>query len=249
MRRRAICPIAWASDRDAFPLQFLYRIIPWVYDCWGPDFPRWDRLLGRLEPPVAFFSSRAVANRYSALLPATACHWVPEAIDHHAYDPGTPLFERGIGVLEIGRRWSLFGRRFGNSLSQCEQRCLGAEGDVAIPPGRLRSVLADSRVMVCVPKSVTHPEAAGGVETVTYRYFEAIASRCIVLGRCPDELRDLWGYNPVVEVDEETDPGFVVDVVRNCRRYQDLVDSNYERLQQVGLWQHRLRFMASTAAC
>jgi hypothetical protein len=241
--------MAWASDRDAFPLQFLYRIVPWVYDCWGPDFPRWDRLLGRLDPPVAFFSSRAVASRYSERLPSTACHWVPEAIDHHAYDPGPPLAERGVGILEIGRRWSLFRDRFGKALERCAQRCIGLEGGIVIPADRLRSVLADSRVMVCVPKVMTHPDAAGGIETVTYRYFEAMASRCIVLGFCPDELRDLWGFNPVVEVDAETDPDFVAEVVHDCNRYQDLVDRNYERLMQVGLWKHRLQFMAAHATC
>jgi hypothetical protein len=241
--------MAWASDRDAFPLQFLYRIIPWVYDCWSPDFPRWDRLLKRLDPPIAFFSSRTVANRYSALLPATACHWVPEAIDHQAYSPGAPLTERPIGVLELGRRWDLFGSRFGKALERCGSPCISAAGDLAIPVERLRSVLADSRVMVCVPKSVTHPDAAGGIETVTYRYFEAMASRCIPLGRCPDELRDLWGYNPVVEVDAETEPDFVVEVVHDCNRYQNLVDRNYARLMQVGLWKHRLQFMAAQASC
>ena len=62
--------------------------------------------------------------------------------------------------------------------------------------------LANSRVSICFPQSITNPERCGKVETVTLRYFESMASKCLIVGKCPLELRDLFGYNPVIEVDD-----------------------------------------------
>ncbi len=250
IERRAICPVAWASDRDAFPLQLAYRLIPWVYDCWEPDFPRWDRLLLRLRPPVAFFSCRRVADRFADRLPDTVCHWVPEAVDCKAYSPGQDLAARCIGVLEVGRRWGEFSRRFGPALERCgisSLRSDAATAPTAIPSDRFRDVLASTRLLVCYPKSITHPDAAGSVETVTYRYFEGMASRCLLVGHCPAELRELWGYDPVIEVNLNTDPRHLVEIATDPSRHQALVDRNYARLREVGLWRHRLEFMARHA--
>ena len=45
--------------------------------------------------------------------------------------------------------------------------------------------LARSRVSICVPSSVTHPERAGDIETMTIRYLQSMVSKCVVLGRAP----------------------------------------------------------------
>ena len=80
-----------------------------------------------------------------------------------------------------------------------------ADALAAPPPLGLRMPLAagfgDAKVSVCFPSSTTHPQRSGSVETATHRYFESFASRCIVVGRAPAELVDLFGYNPVVEAD------------------------------------------------
>ena len=50
------------------------------------------------------------------------------------------------------------------------------------------------------PCSLTHPERSGPVETVTHRYFESMASKCLIIGHAPRELIDLFGYNPAIEM-------------------------------------------------
>ena len=241
--RLGLCPVAWASDRDVFPLQFRYRLVPWIYDCWGPQLDQWRRLLRRLDPPVVFFSSRDAMRFLSSAIPGSSCHWVPEAVDASVYDSGGPLIDRPIAVLEIGRTWPGFSERFGSSLASagvCHIRptAPGSVGIVDLP-----STLKQARIVVCYPKSITHPELAGGVETVTHRYFEAMASRCILVGHCPDELRDLWGYNPVVEVGSHTEPAILMQIALDPAGHQDLVDRNYRMLQECGLWKHRIRCM------
>lgn len=245
--RNAICPIAWASDRDAFPLQLRYRITPWIYDCWPADFARWDGLLSRLAPQAAYFSARSVARRFAVAHPSIRCDWVPEAIDPEAYEPGLALESRRTGLLELGRIWPAFSGRFRRGLEAAGvvyKQTFAGDRSRYVSACELPSVLADTRLLVCYPKSVSHPSVAGGVETVTYRYFEGMASRCVLIGHCPEELADLWGYNPVVEVGLDYPVEFLVDAALNPSRYQPLVDRNYDRLQEIGHWRHRIRLIS-----
>jgi len=100
--------------------------------------------------------------------------------------------------------------------------------------------LASSRISVCFPRSFTHSESTGGVETVTHRYFESIASGCLLLGHCPDELLDLFGYNPVVEVETGDEFGQIERILADLQPFQEQVDANYRRLLEVGTWRQRV---------
>ena len=240
--RTMVSPLAWASDRDIFPAGFNWRIIPWIYDCWEPDFNKWERLLRRLRITTAFFSARLAAEEFSNRLPNVACHWLPEAVDPSFYDPGRLLSGRPIDVLDIGRRFERM-----HSLLDSGLRTAGIihrSGPLRSPDGRtghdaLRAALASTRMPICYPKSLTHPNQAGRVETATYRYFEGFASRCLVVGQCPAELRDLWGFNPVADVDPSAPLETIIELARSIERHQELVDKNYARLMEAGCWVHR----------
>ncbi len=100
-----------------------------------------------------------------------------------------------------------------------------------------------TKISICFPKSSTDPESSGGVETVTFRYFESIASKCLIVGHCPQELKDLFGYNPVIEIKESGEGEQLLRLLSNIGRYQDLVEKNYQRMCEVGTWDARVRTM------
>jgi hypothetical protein len=112
----------------------------------------------------------------------------------------------------------------------------------------LASTLGQTRIMLCFPKSVTHPAEAGSLETATYRYFEAFAAGCLVMGRCPVELRDLWGYDPVLPLDPTRPSESILHALERLSDLQALVDRNLERLAQVGTWHHRAIEMVRLAS-
>jgi hypothetical protein len=93
---------------------------------------------------------------------------------------------------------------------------------------------------------MTDPVKAGGVETVTFRYFESIASCCLIVGHCPAELEDLFGYNPVIEADLQDPAGQLFDLLQNIDSYQGFVDKNRQRMLEVGSWDVRVETMLST---
>jgi len=92
---------------------------------------------------------------------------------------------------------------------------------------------------VCFPCSQTHPERSGTVETVTHRYFEGMASRCLLVGHGPQELVDLFGYNPVIEMQGGREAEQIEQILRDPESVAELVERNYRRLLEVGSWKKR----------
>ena len=105
--------------------------------------------------------------------------------------------------------------------------------------------LGDSQISVCFPSTITHPQRSGDVETLTHRYLESIASKCLVVGQCPQELRILFGYSPIVEADLNSPADQLLDILSNISNYQDAVERNYQRLLQVGTWGTRVESLLS----
>lgn len=244
----AVTPLSWASDRDLYPYAFAYRIIPWIYDCWPAQWSRWESLLRRLRVPMAFFSSQSAAYEFTRRMPGLRCEWVPEAVDPHRYDPTCRLSARRIDVLELGRLSLPLHRRLRPTLAERGFRHeFQVPGAPRLYAGQeaLRAALAQTRLLVCLPKSITHPEAAGGLETVTHRYFEGIASGCVLVGHCPAELRELWGFDPVVPIDPNEPELGVLEALEQLDRLQRLVERNLQRMHEVGTWNHRAAAMIS----
>lgn len=172
------------------------------------------------------------------------CEWLPEACDPLEYSASKPWSERDIDVLELGRKYDRFHSRIRDPLAKRKRSHLfeRVKGSIIFPE---RDDLIDgygrTKIAICFPCSVTHPERSGAVETVTLRYFESIASKCIILGHAPQELTDLFGYNPVVEVQEGNELEQIESLLANPDSCHDLVEENHRRLLEVGTWEHRVK--------
>jgi hypothetical protein len=241
-RRACLVTLCWPNDGPAFPYGMVHQLIPWICDCWPRNYDQWERLLKRNRTQMAFFSARGSAEYFQERIPGLKSVWMPEACDPVEYDPGRPLTARSIDVLEIGRKHQRFHQAVVAPLRAAGWAHVFAEtwGKPVYPDqATLHAALGDSVVSICFPRMDTHPELAGGLETVTLRYFESIASGCIVLGRCPAELETLFGYNPVIEIDWKDPWSQLAEILEKRGDYQKLVDRNLARLREVGTWKAR----------
>jgi hypothetical protein len=147
-------------------------------------------------------------------------------------------------VLELGRKNDLFHSRITDPLATARRPHLfeKVKGQIIFPdrPGLIRG-LSQSKISICFPSSQTHPERSGTVETVTLRYFESIASKCVLLGHAPQELIDLFGYNPVIEVDTGSEYEQLKSILSDPDSARVLVEKNYQRLLEVGTWKCRIK--------
>ena len=169
---------------------------------------------------------------------------LPEAIDIAKYSPGSSLPSRSIDVLELGRRHPSW-----HEAVQTAARDQGVTHFYERVPGELvfsaetslSSGLAQSKISVCFPSNVTHPDRSGSVSTLTSRYLESMASRCLVLGESPPELRDLLGFDPVVRADMSEPWRQLDSILATIDTYQPQVDRAHEQIQSVGTWNFRIR--------
>ena len=67
-----------------------------------------------------------------------------------------------------------------------------------------------------------------------------MASKCVIVGHAPQELIDLFGYNPVLEVQERQEYEQIDWVLDNLTSLTELVELNYSRLLEVGTWKKRV---------
>jgi hypothetical protein len=242
-RTAYLVPTGQLGEGRYVPVTYFNEVIPFYFDAWPNLWEPLAALLRRHRVRVAFFTARQTAAHFRETMGLDAI-WMPEACDPAQYRPDKPLAARGTDVLELGRKYD----RYHDAIAPA----LAADGRSHLferVKGRMifdtREAMiggfADAKVSVCFPSSITHPERSGHVETVTHRYFESIASRCLILGHGPAELTDLFGYDPVVRADDRDPAGQLRDVLARVEDYQPLIDRNYRRLLEVGTWDVRMR--------
>ncbi|MBV9625895.1 MAG: glycosyltransferase family 1 protein [Acidobacteria bacterium] len=247
LRRSSAGPVFVAfmgfTESKTLPFSCWTEILPYCFDCWPATYDRWTSFFARHRVRLAFFSARQSAGYFRQKLPAMRSVWLAEATEPFEYDPSIPLGQREIDVLELGRKNDVFHNRVAAFLASRKKvhHFERTKGQIIFPNRQeLIRGLAQTKISVCFPCSQTHPERSGAVETVTHRYFESMASKCLILGHAPAELIDLFGYNPVIEVEEGAEFEQIDFVLNNFGAFHALIQRNYRRLLEVGTWTQRV---------
>lgn len=225
-------------DASAFPYGYCHEIIPVLWDTW-PKY--WDRLISsmkRLKINLAFFTQSQTLEYVSRILPGVKCYYIPEGLSSDGYVAGDNLENRIIDVLELGRVHNEYHR----AILGGDYCVVWQDSDKLLFPTQqsLCEGLSNSKVVINFPRCMSHPEHAGGVETLTQRYWECMLSRSLMIGHAPKELVDLIGYNPVVEVEWGNEKNQLEKVLSNISSYQSMVDHNYYIALTKSRWDTRI---------
>lgn len=219
---------------DTFPEYVHYEIIPMIWDCWPKFFEKTCQWFIKHDVKTAIFTSSQTAERMKKRFPQMNILAITEGIDTSKYKEGKNLNERSIDLLEFGRRNK---KVFDVDLPSEYKHLYSKNGEHIFKTEHdLVDGLADSKVTVCYPRCDTQPQKAGDIETLTQRYWEAMLSRIVIVGRAPQELIDLIGYNPVIEIKRERQTEHIIDIIKHIEEYQTLVDKNRETALKMGDW-------------
>jgi hypothetical protein len=238
-----LVPSGQASEARFFPVTYFHPIIPWIFDAWPNLWDRIEQILRRHRVRLAFFSSRQAADHFRRKLGIDAV-WLPEACNPALFDPSKPLRDRPTDVLELGRKHDAYHEAVTPPLAELGKTHLyeKVKGQIIFPTeDDMRAGFDNAKVSVCFPSSITHPARSGHVETVTLRYFESMAAKCLIVGHCPAELRDVMGFDPVVAADTGDPAGQLRHILDHVDDYQSVVDRNYAALLERGVWDVRVR--------
>lgn len=236
-RLRFLEPVSLSFD--TFPDYARYEIIPMVWDCWPCYFEKMCAWLKRHEVKTAIFTSSQTAERIRNRFPHMNIMFCPEAVDTSKYTQGKLLKERSIDVLEFGRSTNL--NLNDNKNKSFRYVCTKVNGKFLFTNEQLYETMSNARITISLPRSFTEPELAGDIETLTQRYWECMLSRMVMLGHAPQELIDLIGYNPVIEIDKGHVKEQILDILAHVEDYQLLVNKNRETALRIGSWGIRMK--------
>lgn len=194
---------------------------------------------------VSFFNSQKL-NNFEA-------YYVPEGIDSNKYTYKDYQFKT-IDIIQYGRHWNwlhkeLIQQSEIKNLSYEYDRDLGQKGLQYKTRKEFTEALSRSKIAVCVPRNITHSHLVNDLSTLTTRYFECMSSKCIIWGSAPQELIDLMGYNPVIEIDLKNPIQQLKEILINYSSYKDLIEKNYEAVIKDHQWSDRAERIINILNC
>lgn len=226
---------------DTFPDYARYEVVPMFWDCWPCYFEKTCEWLRKHQVKTAIFSSRMTAERMQERFPEMRIIWCPEAVDGDVYQKGKLLKDRTIDLLEFGRSNEKVLQTEALSLNHV---CTKQNGKFIYTNEQLYQAMGDAKVTIALPRSMTQPEMAGDIETLTQRYWECMFSRMVMVGHAPKELVDFIGYNPVIELRKDISAEALIrDVLEHIDDYQAIVDRNRETAERFGSWDVRMEWL------
>ena len=226
---------------DTFPDYARYEVVPMFWDCWPCYFEKTCEWLRKHQVKTAIFSSRMTAERMQERFPEMRIIWCPEAVDGDVYQKGKLLKDRTIDLLEFGRSNEKVLQTGALSLNHV---CTKQNGKFIYTNEQLYQAMGNAKVTIALPRSITQPEMAGDIETLTQRYWECMFSRMVMVGHAPQELVDFIDYNPVIELrDDISAEALIRDVLEHIDDYQELVDKNRETAERLGSWDVRMKWL------
>jgi len=228
---------------------FLYqgRRSVYLFDAWPQYYDRISSFVQDWGIQQVFVSASQSAERLSASIESCTFHWIPEGVTPGVYacyrDDA-----RDIDVIQIGRRHDSYHQKINAVLKHSGKSYLYEQkpGQLVFPTRQaFVDGLARTRISICFPSSVTHPQRAGDIRTMTARYLQSMVSGCLVIGSAPEEMIRLFGYNPVVEADLE-DPGSqLLSILDQFDSFHELIEKNRSTIMSEHTWLQRWRQISS----
>lgn len=216
-----------------------------IFDAWPSNHKIIIKYLNHFKVKNAFFTSSQATRIIQEDVIDTVCHWIPEGVLPESYK-SLPYQDKTIDVLALGRKYDAYHTKIVGCLELSKRIYLfeKKKGNIIFPTrDGFIDGLAKSKISICVPSSITHPERSGDIEVITQRYLQSMVSKCIILGHAPKELIELFGYNPVIEIDYRDPENQILEILDNYSDYHSLVEKNYEMVLKNHTWQNRWNSM------
>jgi len=204
-------------------------------------------MIENLKIDIVFFSYKQSFEYFKKSLPKVKCFWVPEGISFNEYY-AVPYSKKDIDILHLGRRYDFYHNKIvdfccENNLKYLYER---KRGEIIFPSKTdFINGLARSKISICVPSSITHPLRSGYISGLTQRYLQSMASKCLILGYVPEDMKYLFDYNPIIQIDMKNTTQQINDILKNFSEYIKLIEKNYLEVKEKHQWKNRVTVIQS----
>lgn len=219
----------------------------YLFDAWPQYHDALIEFVGQYNVSSVHVSSMQAAERLQGICQCPV-FWVPEGIDpssYYAYE----YHNKDIDVLEFGRKHQPYHEAIKGFL-QKNRKVHIYEKKRGEPIFNTRQSflegLARSKISICIPCNITHPERAGDIETMTMRYLQSMLAKCLIVGHAPMEMVKLFGYNPVVEIDRANPCSQLSALLNSYEDFIPLIKKNYNHVLEKHTWEKRWKVIKHT---
>lgn len=212
----------------------------YLFDPWPKHHREIVRFVNDFSVDYIFVPSSQATINLNNILGKKNVFWIPEGINPENYNY-LPFVQKDIDVLAMGRKYQKYHDVIVSPLSKANinYRYSTIEKMVFPDYSSLIEGLARTKISICFPANITHPERTGGIGTITNRYLQSIVSKCLIVGIAPKEMIDVFGYNPIIEVNFDDPVGQIIDILANFENYEELIDKNYKMVVNNHTWKNR----------
>lgn len=236
--------VAIGYQKEKFFPYFLFQAKSkslWMYDAWEPLFDEIEKTIRFYRLNHIFIASKQSVAYFNGLnIPNFKAYWVPEAVDVSKYE-FIDYQKRTIDVLQLGRKWNEYHNKIKTLENDFVYTYEKKAGEIIFKTREeFINGLANSKISICVPSNITHPERTGKISTLTNRYLQSMASKCLILGKLPYDMQFLFEYNPIIEIDEENPIEQIRSILKNYESYIPLIEKNYEIVKNQHSWNNRI---------
>lgn len=236
----------WKVHPMCFPSAYRHEIIPIIWDCWPRFRSNIWKLIKLCNTKIIIFTQKQNADYFQQLFPNKKILFLPEAIITENYIIGEQIKQRPIDILEFGRTNPAINQEL-NTIPT-EYKYLHPQGNKKLfsTHKELAKAISQAKIVICYPRSITHPEEAGEIETLTQRYWECMYSGTLMIGKAPKELIDIIGYNPVIESPINKLKDTITRILPIINDFQSLADKNKRMACIYGDWKSRFIYLEET---
>lgn len=213
----------------------------YIFDAWPNTYREIERFVKDCKPDALFVSSSQAADALSQKLDSVNVLWIPEGVNSGEYKY-KPYQKKTIDILALGRKYEAYHEKIKDYFDNSDKVYLyeKVKGQIIFPTREeFIEGLSLSKISICVPSNITHPERSGDIETMTIRYLQSIVSKCLIVGHAPKEMVDMFGYNPVIEIDMDNPVDQLNNILNNYSDYIPLIERNYKEVVENHTWEKR----------
>lgn len=217
----------------------------YIFDAWPSTHPYLINILSSLKIKYVYFSSKQISDMLMPKLKGIDVRWIPEAINSDEYS-FIDYDKKSIDVLQMGRKYEQYHHQIAPVLEENGYKYIyeRIKGEIIFEERKdFITAMANSKISICVPSSITHNDRAGGVSSVTLRYWQSMLSKCLIVGKAPTEMTFLFDYNPIIEIDEDDPVKQILEIIENFEKYIPLIERNYLYVMKNHTWEKRLTKM------
>lgn len=254
---------------DTFFTAPFHEMIPFIWDCWPCYYDMMEKWLTKHKVKTAIFTSSQEMAEMQKRCPDVKMVWCYEGINGSLYHGDKLLKDRQVDVFEFGRGLStLIKLDFSDRINHV---CSFKDGKFLFSDCELRETLSNSKIVISLTRNYTNYNESGDMETLTQRYWECMLSGILMVGHCPQELIDLIGYNPLIELNDISYEGIscdsevdtediivngakiivdtqsiktqIINLLDRIETYQPLVDKNKATASRISDWKYRMSYL------